>query len=277
MRVLKTVKELSSFRDTIQKGKNVALVPTMGNLHDGHISLVKKAKQDNDVICVSIFVNPTQFGPNEDFNKYPRTFDEDLEKLSKVDCDVVFVPSVSEMYPNGVDNVFVTERSRSKGLCGKYRPGHFDGVLTVVLKLLNICKPNKAYFGMKDYQQLVLIKEMLRSLNMDIEVIPCSLVRESDGLAMSSRNSYLSKEDRKKALKINYSINKINELFISGVTNVEQLKRLGLENLMPEINVQYIDIVDKDTLTTVKNAKKGDIVAISGFCGNVRLIDNITL
>ncbi|HOW16790.1 MAG TPA: pantoate--beta-alanine ligase, partial [bacterium] len=200
MRVLKDIEQVRNFCDLMHSvGKKIGFVPTMGNLHDGHLSLVERAKEDNNVVGVSIFVNPIQFGPNEDFNKYPRTLDEDLEKLKSVGCDFVFVPDTNAMYLNNSSELIINEKKISKTMCGKFRQGHFDGVLTVVAKLFHICKPDKAYFGNKDYQQLILIKQMSLSLNMGVEIIGCPLVREKDGLAMSSRNSYLDSEARKKA------------------------------------------------------------------------------
>lgn len=278
MKTLKNIDQVRHYTSLIRSvGKTVGFVPTMGNLHQGHISLVDRAKKENSVVGVSIFVNPTQFGPSEDFNKYPRTLEADLDKLEKAGCDFVFTPDVATMYGEGSADLFVTERDISRFLCGRFRPGHFDGVLTVVAKLFNICHPNKAYFGMKDYQQLVLIKKMSKALNMGVEVVACPLIRESDGLAMSSRNSYLNKEERKRALKISKALEAIGAAFEKGQKDTENLKRKGLEILMPGLDVQYIEVLDPDELNPVDKAEKGCIVAIAGFCGPVRLIDNIIL
>lgn len=256
---------------------SVALVPTMGNLHYGHLSLVKKAKEENDFVVVSIFVNPTQFSPNEDYNSYPRTLDADVEKIGKY-CDLVFAPSVKDMYGERVgSDLMVTETEKAAQLCGRFRPGHFDGVLTVVLKLFNMCMPNKAYFGAKDYQQLVLIKDMVAELNLDMEIIGCPIVRESDGLAMSSRNSYMGPEQRKRALALSQSLNVVKELFDSGEKNVRMLKEKALELLVPKVAVQYFEVVDGETLAAVKMAEKGNVIAVAAFCEKVRLIDNIVL
>lgn len=278
MKVLKNIDQVRHFTSLIRSvGKTVGFVPTMGNLHQGHVSLVERAKQENSIVGVSIFVNPTQFGPTEDYNKYPRTLEADVEKLEKAGCDFVFFPEVKTMYKDGVSDVFVTEKYASTVLCGKFRPGHFDGVLTVVSKLLNICNPSKAYFGMKDYQQLVLIKEMVKALNMDVEIIPCPIIREQDGLAMSSRNSYLINKDRENALKINEALNKIKEAFKNGEKDPDKLKKIGLEVLIPKIAVQYLELLDPDGLKKVDNANSGCLVAVAGYCGQVRLIDNIIL
>ncbi len=278
MKIFKNIKQAQHFTSLIKSvGKTVGFVPTMGNLHQGHISLIDMAKKDNNVVGVSIFVNPTQFGPLEDYNKYPRTLETDIEKLEKAGCDFVFVPEVESMYSDRTANVFVTERNISNALCGKFRPGHFDGVMTVVLKLLNICRPNKVYFGTKDYQQFVLINKMSEALDLDVEVVACPLVREQDGLAMSSRNNYLSVEDRKNALKINQALSKIKNIFELGEKNPDKLKKAGLEVLMPGVSVQYLEILDAEKMIKVDVVDNGCLVAVAGFCGQVRLIDNIIL
>lgn len=278
MRVLKDVDQTRNFCDLMHSvGKKIGFVPTMGNLHEGHLSLVERSKKENNVVGVSIFVNPIQFGPNEDFNKYPRTLDQDLEKLKNCGCDFVFVPETRSMYLDNTSEVVVNEKKISKTMCGKFRPGHFEGVLTVVAKLFNICKPDKAYFGNKDYQQLVLIREMSLALDMGIEIIGCPIVREKDGLAMSSRNSYLDSETRKKALKLSRSLSLIKKSFDTGNTDVNSLKRIGLETLIPDISVQYLEIVKAESLTPVLKAEKDCLVAVAGYCGSVRLIDNIIL
>jgi len=259
------------------KGRTVGLVPTMGNLHDGHVSLVEKARADNDVVVVSIFVNPTQFGPNEDFNSYPRTLDADIAKIEKY-CDVIFAPSVKDMYGDNVGStLFVTETGKSRNLCGKFRPGHFDGVLTVVKKLFSICVPDTAYFGLKDYQQFILIKDMATKLNLDVKVVGCSLIREKDGLAMSSRNSYMDRSQRERALALSKSLSLVKGLFDSGERNVGVLKTKALEVLLPNVSVQYFELVKPNDLEAIKDAEKGCVVAVAAFCDNVRLIDNIIL
>lgn len=278
---MKIVKGINEARDLLKdikkKNKSIGLVPTMGNLHRGHISLLEKAKHENDVCIVSIFVNPTQFGIGEDFNKYPRTLDEDIKKLSASGADFVFVPEIEEIYTK-VDNVFIGEGKKSRVLCGAFRPGHFNGVLTIVMKLFNMFNPNKAYFGLKDYQQYILIRDMVASLNLKIEVVPCPILREKDGLAMSSRNVYLTKEQRIRALSLNKALVKIDTSFNSGTRAIQELKALALKELQEQnIATQYVEIVDKNDLSTVEKASEGNLVAIAAFCDQVRLIDNLIL
>ncbi len=279
---MKTIANISELKAIISayksEGKKLSLVPTMGNLHEGHISLVKKAKKGQDIVISSIFVNPTQFGPNEDFNKYPRTLKDDLEKLKEAGCDLVFTPSVNDIYEDSNSSIFVSEPGKSKALCGKFRSGHFEGVLTIVLKLFNICTPDKAYFGMKDYQQYILIKDMVSALNLDIEVIPCPIVRDNDGLALSSRNLYLSVKEKQDAFSLSRALNEMKKAFEEGETKTKILKSIGLSIITKSgIDVQYLEIVNGETLANVGIAKEGDLIAIAGFCGNTRLIDNIIL
>ncbi len=278
MRIVSNTTELTTFIiEQKAHGASVALVPTMGNLHDGHLSLVKKAKEENDLVVVSIFVNPIQFGPNEDYNNYPRTLNSDVEKISSY-CDLVFAPSVKDMYGDASSsNVLVVETEKTTKLCGRFRPGHFDGVLTVVLKLFNICKPTTAYFGTKDYQQFLLIKDMVKSLDLKISIVGCPIVREKDGLAMSSRNSYLSCDNRTRAVALSQSLNAVKELFDSGERDVVTLKSRALELLTAKVAVQYFEIVNNNNLKSKTLAEKGDLVAVAAFCEGVRLIDNIVL
>ena len=279
---MKTISNISELKAIISvyksDGKKISLVPTMGNLHEGHISLVKNAKKGPDIVISSIFVNPTQFGPNEDFNKYPRTLKDDLEKLKEAGCDVVFTPSITDIYENNNSSLFVSEPAKSNTLCGKFRSGHFEGVLTIVLKLFNICAPDKAYFGMKDYQQYILIKDMVRALDLDIEVVPCPIVRDNDGLALSSRNLYLSTKEKQDAFSLSRALNEMKKAFDEGETKAKILKSIGLSIVTKSgIDVQYLEIVNGETLATVGIAKEADLIAIAGFCGNTRLIDNIIL
>lgn len=262
--------------DAKNKGLKVALVPTMGNLHEGHLSLVRKAKQESDLVVVSIFVNPTQFGPKEDYNNYPRTLKEDIDLLYNY-ADIIFSPAVKEIYPDQNSRVFVYETKKSKILCGKFRPGHFEGVLSIVAKLFNICMPDTAYFGLKDYQQFILIRDMVRELNFNIKVVPCSIVREKEGLAMSSRNSYMSEEQKLSSLTIIKTLNTVKEKFLQGETNVFSLKAKALAVLFPQIEVQYLELVHPDTLESLSTAQKGAVLMFAGYCGKVRLIDNIIL
>lgn len=260
-------------------GKIIGFVPTMGYLHQGHISLINKARQENDIVVVSIFVNPIQFGKNEDFDRYPRDFDRDFVICKDSNVDYLFYPDYLQMYPEGY-STYVEVEGLSDVLCGAFRPGHFRGVTTVVLKLFNIIQPTRAYFGKKDYQQLKVIQRMVKDLNLPINVIGCPTVREPDGLAMSSRNKYLSDEERQSALFISRSLFKVKDSFEHGVTDTDKLIEIGMFvlNQAPLIReVQYYQIVDPETLLPVKQAKKGDVVLTAVYIGNTRLIDNIEL
>ncbi|MFH1223247.1 MAG: pantoate--beta-alanine ligase [Pseudomonadota bacterium] len=278
MKVISKISELRTcIADYKRNGQSIGFVPTMGNLHKGHVSLVERSKKENNITTASIFVNPTQFGPNEDFNKYPRTLENDLKKLTAAGCDLVFTPDVNEMYPDGLNNIFVSENKKSTVLCGKFRPGHFSGVLTVVAKLLGLLEPDKSYFGLKDYQQYILIKDMAAILDLGTEIIGCPIIRESDGLAMSSRNNYLSGEQKSRALMLSKALLNMKKHFDSGNKNVTQLKSHGLNLLSQNVDVQYVEVVDPNYLTPVKEARHGDVITAACFCDNIRLIDNIIL
>ncbi|SMP14381.1 pantothenate synthetase [Desulfurobacterium pacificum] len=265
--------KISVFKD---KGKSVGFVPTMGYLHEGHLSLVRKAKEENDVVVVSIFVNPTQFAPGEDFERYPRDVERDRTLLEKEGVDVLFIPSVEEMYPGGF-STYVEVLNLTEGLCGAKRPGHFRGVTTVVAKLLNIVMPDKAYFGKKDYQQLKVIERMVKDLNFPVKIVGCPIVREPDGLAMSSRNVYLSLEERKAATILYRSLLLAKEYYEKGGRDAEELKEkivsfISAEPLVKKID--YVEIVDGETLNPVEKLYPGVLVALAVFVGNARLIDN---
>jgi len=260
-------------------GKSVGFVPTMGALHEGHLTLVRQSKKDNDVTVVSIFVNPTQFGPNEDFNKYPRQFDNDRKLLKKEGVDYIFYPSVSDMYPEGYETYVYLEKLPNH-LCGLSRPGHFRGVATVVSKLFNIVQPDKAYFGQKDYQQAEVIKKMVRDLNFPIEIVVIPIVRESDGLAMSSRNAYLSPEERRNATVLYKSLQRAKELIEKGEKSVNKIKE-EMKKIILSVpsRIDYIEIVHPETLDSLdaipdKNVIDRVVVAVAVFIGNARLIDN---
>ncbi len=265
-------------KDLKAEGLSIGFIPTMGYLHDGHISLINCSKKDNDITVVSVFVNPIQFGKNEDYDKYPRDIERDLEICSNVGVDYLFHPSQKEMYPEGY-STFVIVEGITEILCGAYREGHFKGVATVVNKLFNIVKPDRAYFGKKDYQQLKVIQRMVKDLNMDIEVIGCPLFREEDGLAMSSRNKYLSPEERKSALSISKALFEAKSRFEGGETNPEALKKIirDIISSYPNTKIQYVEIVDGETLKSKEKAEKGDVIAVAVFVGDTRLIDNIEL
>ena len=260
------------------KGKRLGLVPTMGALHQGHLSLVRAAKSQCDVVTASIFVNPTQFGPNEDFAKYPRTFERDCELLEKEDVDSIFAPAVREMYP-GETVTYVIVEGLSEKLCGRSRPGHFRGVTTVVSKLFHIVEPDVAFFGQKDAAQLAIIRRMVRDLNFPVEIVGCPIVREPDGLAMSSRNAYLDAGQRKSALVLSKSLRRVQEAYSQGERNVAQLIAAGKETIAEDrqIRLDYFEIVDPETLDPLDDINKPILVAVAAFVGSTRLIDNVVL
>jgi len=261
-----------------RKGKRIGLVPTMGYLHDAHLSLVRKARESCDSVVVSIFVNPTQFVPGEDFEKYPRDEEGDKAKLDQGGVDFLFIPEAEEMYPPRYQT-FVDVLEVSKGLCGDFRPGHFRGVATVVAKLFNIVKPHVAVFGEKDYQQLLVIKRMVEDLNFDIQIIPGALVRENGGIAMSSRNTYLTPEERKRALILYRSLLKGKDLFESGERKSSALLESVKESIgsVDEVTLQYVEIRNAETLEKIKNIDKPAVIAVAAKVGSVRLIDNILI
>lgn len=256
-------------------GKNVGFVPTMGALHAGHLSLVKKARKDNEIVVVSIFVNPAQFGPREDFNAYPRVLDKDQSLLEHENVDYVFAPETSEMYLEGF-STSIHVANLTDYLCGYYRPGHFDGVALVVNKLFNIVRPTRAYFGQKDAQQFRMLKRMVQDLNMNVEMIEMPIVREADGLALSSRNMYLSAEERKESPILHQAIKYAIDQIKSGRKDAYKIKLEAMNKLrtFPNIKVQYFEIVDEGTLVPVSNVRSKVIVAAAIFLGKTRLIDN---
>ena len=283
MKICKTIHNMhAACRALRHEGKRLGLVPTMGALHEGHLSLVRAANSQCDVVAVSIFVNPTQFGPNEDFSRYPRTFDRDRELLDKEGVDLIFAPSVEEMYPQGAIT-YVTVEGLSDKLCGKSRPGHFRGVTTVVSKLFHIIEPDVAFFGQKDAAQAAIIRRMVRDLNMPVEIVVCPIVREPDGLAMSSRNSYLDPQQRQSALVLYRSLMRIQELFARGERSSAKLIAAAKEVLAgcpsgwPSVRLDYFEIVNPDTLDPVDDVSHGALVALAAFVGSTRLIDNILL
>jgi len=278
MKILQKIEEVKrEIRRIKQKGKKIGFVPTMGYLHQGHLSLIKKAGEECDYIVVSIFVNPTQFGPKEDYRRYPRDLKRDFSILKKENVNLVFVPEVKEMYPEGFKTWVIVEDFSEK-LEGKFRPGHFRGVCTVVLKLFNIVEPDRAYFGWKDAQQLIIIKKMVKDLNISVDIIGCPTVREKDGLAASSRNTYLSLEERKKALSLYKSLQKIKEMVeFESIKDTDILLREGREIIerTKGVELQYLEAVDLKSLNPVKKIKRGVMVAGAIKIGKVRLIDNI--
>ncbi|HAR62245.1 MAG: pantoate--beta-alanine ligase [Candidatus Margulisiibacteriota bacterium] len=260
-------------------GKRIGFVPTMGFLHDGHLSLVDAARKENDIVVVSIFVNPLQFGPSEDFEKYPRNIEKDCYLLEKSGVDFVFMPSPKMMYPSQALTTVAVPHFQNI-LCGKSRPGHFDGVTTVVAKLFNLVKPTNAYFGLKDYQQFVIIKKMTVDLNFDIAIIGCPIVRESDGLAMSSRNSYLSQIEREQARHLYRGIHSIaNEIF-SGEFDLDRFKKRFdsyITESIPNAKIDYFEVLDAFTLEAVSESTTHVLLATAVFIGTIRLIDNMIM
>jgi len=262
-----------------KKSKRIGFVPTMGVLHKGHLSLIKAARKECSFVAVSIFVNPIQFGPKEDFRSYPRNFKKDKMLLEYEGVDLVFYPTISVMYRKDF-SVYVEEVSLSRYLCGKSRPGHFKGVCTVVTKLFNIIQPDIAYFGQKDYQQAQIIKKMVKDLNFPLKIKVLPIVREKDGLAMSSRNKYLSIKERKDALCLYNSLMLASKMVRDGIrssdTVVANMKRL-IRNQVPYARIDYINIVNPDTLEDVKRIKGEALVALAVYIGKTRLIDNMLL
>jgi pantoate--beta-alanine ligase len=279
MKICKTIDDMrAASRSARRAGKRLGFVPTMGALHEGHLSLVRAAKAKCNVVAVSIFVNPLQFGPSEDLAKYPRTFGRDAELLEKEAVDILFVPASEEMYPAGAVT-YVTVEGLSEKLCGKSRPGHFRGVTTVVAKLLHIVEPDMAFFGQKDAAQTTIIRRMVRDLNLPVEIVVCPIVREPDGLAMSSRNAYLSPQERKSALVLHRSLTEVKSRFDQGERVAIKLIAVGEQVLAqePAVRLDYFEIVDPSTLDPTQELTSSALVAIAAFVGNTRLIDNILL
>ncbi len=277
MRTVYSVSEArTASKNARETGMKVGFVPTMGALHSGHMSLVHRAHTECDYVVVSIFVNPTQFGPGEDFDRYPRTLDQDLEKCRSAGVDLVFVPSASEMYPPGFDSWVEVKGLITETLEGSFRPGHFRGVATVCAKLFNIVAPQRAYFGMKDYQQLKVIQKMVRDLDMPIDIIPCETVREADGLAMSSRNSYLDFEERRAATVLSRALNAASDAFEAGqkdATALEEVAR-GLIKAEPLASIDYVAIRDAESLEPIQVVDKTAVLLLAVRIGTTRLIDN---
>lgn len=273
------VTTIAEIREIVSNWKvtneTIGLVPTMGYLHEGHGSLIERAVKENNRVIVTNFVNPTQFGPTEDLAKYPRDLNRDNELCENIGAHIMFCPSVEEMYPS-TPLSFVNVEEISTGLCGNKRPGHFKGVCSVVTKLFNITSPNRAYFGEKDFQQLAIIKTMTNDLNMPVEIVGCPIVREPDGLAKSSRNTYLSLEERKAALVLSKALNLANDLITSGITSTSLLyeKLSGFVTQEPLAKIDYIEIVNSQNLKTVNKLEGNILIALAIYIGKTRLIDN---
>lgn len=261
----------------------IGLVPTMGALHAGHSSLIKKAKETCDKVVVSVFVNPIQFGPNEDYNKYPRTLENDKKLCDELGVDIVFAPTPNEMYGENkklkdTDLTFVCPPyTLVDCLCGKSRVGHFDGVATVVFKLFNIVTPDYAFFGQKDAQQLFILKQAVKDLDLNVEIVACPIIREEDGLAMSSRNTYLSKEERMEALTISKALREIQKTYVGGIDDAKILFDVAVATISKNVEIEYIEFRNFDTFDKIEKISENTLVAIAVRVGKTRLIDNIIL
>jgi|TARA_B110000263_G_C15263181_1_gene489836 pantoate--beta-alanine ligase len=276
---MKIINKISELQYELNKNKNsLGLVPTMGKLHNGHRALIHKAREDNDFLAVSLFVNPSQFGSNEDFSKYPKDIKIDLEILKSDNVDLVFTPDIEEIYPHNFSTKVVIE-GLTQIYEGKYRPGHFDGVSTIVTKLFALFKPNKAYFGAKDAQQCAVVKRLNKDLNLGVEVFICPTIRDKDGLALSSRNSYLNIKQRYAAVLISEGLFKALELFQLGENNVSLLCRKTRSVIESNslLEIDYIDIVNRDTFQKYINVGSNSIMIVAVRIGDIRLIDNIEI
>lgn len=279
MKVIRSIKTMQNICSSLKNRRTIALVPTMGYLHEGHLSLIKLAKKTADVTIATIFVNPKQFGKNEDFSRYPRDEKGDLRKLKTLGVDYVFIPNEKKIYPP--DHQTSVEISKiSKLLCGRSRPGHFTGVATVVIKLFNIIQPDYSIFGQKDYQQLAVIKTMVKDLNLPVKIICSKIIRENDGLAMSSRNAYLNKSERILAPCLYKGLRKVKRACLNGSVSVNKMRQIFLTQIPKNkrVRVDYIECLNTNNLSPIKMyAKKDTLVAAAVFIGKTRLIDNIII
>ena len=279
MKIITTIDQMHEHSLRLRdQGDRIGLVPTMGSLHEGHLSLMRQARDDTHALVVSIFVNPTQFGPEEDYNSYPRALEKDTSLCREVGCDVLFTPSEEEMYPQG-NVTTVSVASLTKTLCGSTRPGHFDGVTTVVSKLFNIVRPHIAYFGLKDYQQYRVISQMVQDLNMNIRITALPTIREADGLAMSSRNDYLHDDERPAALTLSRSLDAAMEMVKEGVKDPRAIEKraIGIIESEPGTRIDYVSVVNADDLSHLSVIEDRAVLALAVFVGNARLIDNVVL
>lgn len=279
MQIVETVAETrTALRELRAQGRSIGLVPTMGALHEGHLSLVRAARATCDAVVVSIFVNPAQFGPNEDFAKYPRTFEADCAALERAGVDLIFAPAADDMYSAGA-STFVDVEGVSGRLDGASRPGHFRGVATVVAKLFNIVAPDKAFFGQKDAAQVAVLRKMVRDLNFPLELVVCPIVRDPDGLALSSRNAYLSPAQRRQALVLSRALREAELLAESGEIESHELIAAASAVIAtePQVRIDYLRVVDPDTLEDIADTSRGGLVAVAAVVGTTRLIDNVLL
>ena len=280
MKILRTVKEIQAYAKAMKAaGKTIGLVPTMGALHEGHLTLMRAAREKCDIVIASVFVNPTQFGPNEDFDAYPRRFDEDCEKLATVPVDAVFHPEPAEMYPEGYCTYVNVEGDITKKLCGAQRPGHFRGVATVVTKLMNLSRADEAFFGQKDAQQVVVIRRFVEDLNINVHIHMVPIVREENGLARSSRNQYLSPKEKEAALILSRSLQRAKEAYSFGEREPEKIKQVVIDTLATEplAAIDYVDIYSFPALQPIATVDGQALLAIAVRIGTTRLIDNVIL
>ena len=278
MKIIRSPLEMQAIALKLRaKGRSIGLVPTMGALHEGHLSLIKKARAENGTVVVSIFVNPKQFGPKEDYLRYPRPFDKDRALSKKAKADYIFAPSVASMYPVPY-HTYINVEKLSDNLCGKYRPGHFRGVATVVAKLFNITLPARAYFGMKDYQQLKIIEKMAKDLNLPVKIVPCPIIREKNGLALSSRNRYLTIEQRAASGDIRKSLQFARDMIkfqkVKSAQKTSKIVRKMISKI-PGSKVEYAEVLDAENLNPLKKLKFPLVIAAAVWIGKTRLIDNI--
>jgi pantoate--beta-alanine ligase len=279
MRTISSAAEMTALcKEARLAGKRIGLVPTMGALHEGHLSLVRTARSQSDLVVVSLFVNPTQFGPKEDFSRYPRTLEKDSALLQAEKVDFLFNPSVEEMYPPGASTWVVVE-GLSEKLDGRSRPGHFRGVTTVVSKLFNLVQPDLAFFGQKDAAQAAIIRKMVRDMDFDVRIVVCPIVREKDGLAMSSRNVYLNPEQRRAATVLYRGLMRMQTLADQGESNSTRLVAAAKQVIAeePQVRLDYLEIVNWDTLDPVADISRGALAAVAAYVGETRLIDNLVL
>lgn len=280
MKVLRTIKEIKEYAKTQkQAGKIIGLVPTMGALHEGHLTLMRAAREKCDIVIASVFVNPVQFGPNEDYDAYPRRFEEDCKKLETVPVDAVFHPEPAEMYPDGYATYVNVEGEITHKLCGAQRPGHFRGVATVVTKLMNLSRADEAFFGQKDAQQVVVISRFVEDLNINVHINMVPIVREESGLARSSRNQYLSADEKKAALVLSRSLKAAKMLYADGENKVAELKKVVSDILKaePMATVDYVELYSFPGLLSIEEVKGPALLAIAVKIGKTRLIDNVIL
>lgn len=277
MNIIKIISDMQAWAQAARaRGQRIVFVPTMGCLHDGHCALLREGRKLGDQLVLSIFVNPTQFGPNEDFSRYPRTFEADLAHARECGVDVVFHPDVEEMYPDGAMTSITVSKLEGQ-LCGKFRPGHFRGVATVVAKLFQVVQPHIALFGEKDFQQLQIIRRMVKDLNIPVEIVGCPIVREPDGLAMSSRNTYLTPEDRQRALALSRALKLASDMVARGDHNPNTLCQSVTDKLNTvDARIDYVSLVNAETLEPLTQWKTPSVLAIAAWIGKTRLIDNTT-